>query len=143
MVNSYRIFLSLHIISVISWMAGILYLYRLFIYHTEETENVVKARFCIMEKRLYKFITRPAMYGAFLFGVLMIWENPSLLDLNWFRTKLFLVVCLFGVTHIAPGIQRKLEAGTSTLTSKTLRFLNEVPTLLMIGIVFLVILKAF
>lgn len=143
MVNSYRIFMALHIISVISWMAGILYLYRLFIYHTEETLDVVKERFVVMEERLYRIITRPAMYLSIFFGGLMVWENPSLLTLHWFHVKLFLALLLIGMTLLSVPFRKKLQTGQSQVSSKTFRILNEVPTLLMIGIVFLVILKAF
>lgn len=143
MVNSYRILLALHLIAVISWMAGILYLYRLFIYHREETVEVVKERFVVMEERLYRIITRPAMVCSIVFGLGMVWQNPALLDLHWFQTKLVLVVVLIALTLGTVPLHRKLRDGEKPFSSRTLRFLNEAPTLVMIGIVFLVILKAF
>jgi len=139
----YRYFLALHIVAVISWMAGILYLYRLFVYHAEETENVVKERFIVMERRLYRFITTPAMWLSIAMGTAMLAVNPSLLEHHWMRAKLFCVFFLIGITQMAGPMHRKLASGESKKTSKTFRILNEVPTLLMIAIVFLVILKPF
>ena len=139
----YRLILALHIISIICWMAGILYLYRLFIYHTEETEQVVKSRFHIMETRLYKYITMPAMLASILFGGWMIVLQPGLLSQHWLHAKLTLVFFLIGSTHMGKMYIRKLNDGTCKVSSKTFRFLNEVPTILMIGIVLLVILRPF
>src|SRR3954467_14050717 len=95
----YRIILSVHLIAVISWMAGILYLFRLFVYHAAETEEVVKARFIVMEKKLYRIITVPAMTVAFLMGVTMLSMNPVLLEQKWMWGKLFFALALIGVTH--------------------------------------------
>ena len=131
--------LSIHIIAVISWMAGILYLFRLFIYHQEETESVVKQRFEVMEERLFRIITAPAMGTAFVAGVFMVSLNFRLLSQGWFHGKLLLVAVLMGVTMWASKLRRDLAEGRCAFTSKQLRILNEVPTLLMIGIVFLVL----
>ncbi len=137
----YRSLIALHVVSVISWMAGILYLFRLFIYHTEEKEAVVISRFQVMEERLYRIITVPAMTVAFILGSTLLSMNPLLLRQPWMHGKLFFVICMGGVTGYAGGLMKRLANGERPLTSKQLRFLNEVPTLLMIGIVFLVILK--
>lgn len=141
MISLYRITLAFHIIAVICWMAGILYLIRLFVYHAMETEAVVKSRFEVMEFRLYRYITSPAMVVAFILGIAMLFQNPSLLQEGWMHGKLFLVVLLIGVTHMAGSLRKKLANGTSTRSVKFFRILNEVPTLLMIGIVLLAILK--
>jgi putative membrane protein len=139
----YRFVLSLHIVFIICWMAGILYLYRLFVYHAEETETVVKERFKIMEKRLLRYITMPAMLASLVFGVVMLGMNPSLLHQPWMHAKLFFVVLLMGMTHYS-GIQRKqLESGTSSKSGRFYRILNEIPTLLMLLIVLLVIMRPF
>ncbi len=135
--------MALHLMGIISWMAGVLYLYRLFIYHTEEKLPEVKARFEIMEHRLYKIITVPAMYFSLLMGGIMLYLNPSLFSQHWMHAKLLFVVLLMGVTQMAGPFQRKLRSGESKITSKKFRILNEVPTLLMILIVLLVILKPF
>jgi protoporphyrinogen IX oxidase len=137
----YRVILAFHVVAVISWMAGILYLFRLFIYHTEETEEVVMSRFRVMEERLYRIITVPAMGVAFALGAFLISLNPELLARPWLHAKLLLVVILAGVTGKAGAVMKSLARGEKTLTSRQLRFLNEVPTLLMIAIVLLVILK--
>lgn len=137
----YRWALALHIVSIISWMAGILYLYRLFIYHVEETESVVKARFEIMEERLARIIMLPAAGASFVFGAFMLALNPYLLQQPWMHAKLLFVVGLLGMTHLAGRVRRQLAKGTCPYSSKTLRILNEVPTLFMFGIVIMVIIR--
>lgn len=132
---------SLHIISVISWMAGILYLYRLFVYHAEETEEIVKARFRIMETRLYRYITVPAMVASLGFGTLMLFLQPNYFTSAWLHGKLLLVAALVAVTLFAQHQIEILETGQAPLSSKTYRILNEVPTVLMVVIVFLVVFK--
>jgi protoporphyrinogen IX oxidase len=143
MISFYRVLLSIHLIAIISWMAGLLYLYRLFVYHAEETEAVVKARFSVMEKRLYKIITIPAMLLALAMGISMIVYNPNILKYPWMHAKLLFVFLMIGVTHVAKKFQRELENNTCKVTAKTFRILNEVPTLLMILIILLVILQPF
>jgi putative membrane protein len=135
--------MSVHILAVISWMAGILYLFRLFVYHAGETEAVVKSRFKIMEYRLYKYITAPAMVVAFGMGVWMLFLNPSLLQQAWMHAKLFFVVLLIGVTHYAGRLVKTFAADQNRRPERFFRIMNEMPTLLMIFIVFLVILKPF
>lgn len=132
---------SLHLISVISWMAGILYLYRLFVYHSEETEEVVKARFRIMEQRLYRYITIPAMVASLAFGTLMLFLQPSYFTSAWLQGKLLLVAALVAVTLFAQHQIEILETGQAPLSSLTYRILNEVPTVLMVAIVFIVVFK--
>jgi len=139
----YQILLALHIISIICWMAGVLYLFRLFIYHRIETESVVKSRFEVMEKRLFRIITLPASTLALVFGIWMLVLNPGLMSQGWMHAKLVFAIALLGLTHSSAGIMRKLKQGTYTKSEKYLRILNEVPTLLMIIIVFLVILRPF
>jgi len=139
----YPIYLALHIISIICWMAGILYLYRLFVYHAAESESVVKERLGTMELRLYTYITMPAMVSSIFFGAIMVVANPMLLKMPWMHTKLLFVFFLIGATHMAGMYGRQLRQGESKKSAKFFRLMNEVPTLLMIGIVFLVILKPF
>ena len=137
----YRIAMAFHVIGVIAWMAGILYLYRLFAYHAAEENPIVKSRFEIMEARLYKIITAPAMYFSLLMGGTMIYLNPSLFSHGWMHAKLTLVILLIGITQMSAPFMRKLKSGENQKSPKTFRILNEVPTILMILIVFLVILK--
>ncbi len=132
---------SLHIVSVISWMAGILYLYRLFVYHAEEKEEMVKTRFRVMESRLYRYITVPAMAASLFFGALMLFLEPSYFTSAWLQGKLLLVAALVGVTLFAQHQIEILETGKAPLSSRTYRILNEVPTVLMIAIVFMVVFK--
>lgn len=139
----YRIVMSLHIVAVISWMAGTLYLIRLFVYHAAEKERVVKERFVMMEDKLYRIITVPAMVVAFGLGLTMLILNPILWKAPWMHAKLFFVLCLIGVTVYSGKVLREFRAGSSPHPEKFFRLFNELPTLLMIFIVFLVILKPF
>ncbi|MBM4304833.1 MAG: CopD family protein [Deltaproteobacteria bacterium] len=143
MSSLYRWFLAVHLIAVISWMAGILYLWRLFVYHVEAKEQIVKDTLSVMERKLYRFITMPAMTVAFILGVSMIVYNPNLLNYHWMRGKLALAFFMIGITHMAGAVHKKLIKGECKFSSKTLRILNEVPTLLMIGIILLAILQPF
>ena len=143
MISFYRVLLALHVIAVISWMAGILYLFRLFVYHAQETENIVKQRFLVMENKLYRIITYPAMWVSLVLGTSMVVLQPFLLETLWFRWKAVLVVFLMGCTLWAGRIHQDFVQEQCKISSKKFRFLNEIPTLLMIGIVLLVILKPF
>ncbi len=139
----YRWFLAFHLISVIAWMAGVLYLWRLFVYHVEAKEQVVKDTLAMMEFKLSRYITMPALIVAFILGVAMIAYNPNLLHYHWMHGKLFLAFLMVGITHMAEAVRKKLLKGECRYSSKTLRILNEVPTILMVGIVLLVILQPF
>lgn len=139
----YLILKSLHIISIVAWMAGILYLYRLFVYHSQETESVVKDRFKIMESRLYRYITMPAMMAAVTFGGAMLVLDPRLLAMPWLHAKLLFVAGLVWMTWFSSQQIEALADGTSKVTTRTFRLLNEVPTLLLVLVVFLVVLKPF
>ncbi len=132
---------SLHIVSIVAWMAGILYLYRLFVYHASETEGVVKARFQIMERRLYQYITLPAMIASLLFGAGMIALVPRLLSMPWLHAKLFFVLGLVWMTWFGGQQVDALAEGTCRINPRTFRILNEVPTLLLVLVVFLVVFK--
>lgn len=132
---------AFHIVAVISWMAGLLYLFRLYIYHNDETEAVVRQRFEVMERRLLHAITNPAAVATLVTGLAVIYLNPDLLHAGWFRWKLVLVGCLFGVHGSAARMRKTLLAANHPYKGVFLRLLNEVPTLLMIGIVLLAVLK--
>ena len=130
---------SLHIIAVIAWLAGLLYLYRLYVYHRAETEAVVMERFRVMERRLWFAITVPAAWLAALTGLGMIALLPCYyLPQGWMTLKLLLVAGLLTVHFLAGRYRRAFLAPRFPLTERAFRILNEVPTLLMIGIVFLV-----
>ncbi len=140
----YSWILTFHILSFTSWMAMLFYMPRLFVYHQEHKENkgfveVVK----IQELKLYKFIGVPAFWATLLSGAVMIMLNSALLSMPWFQVKLFFLVLLI-VYHFSMNYFRKeLEAGRCKKSGKFFRFYNEVPTLLMIVIVVMVIIKPF
>ncbi|MBI1859688.1 MAG: CopD family protein [Deltaproteobacteria bacterium] len=137
----FRTLLALHIMGIISWMAGILYLYRLFVYHALETERVVKDRFQVMEWKLYRYITLPAMVVATGLGLLMIHMSPGLIVEHWMHAKLGLAAILIIVTLRAGRFVRSFREGRETHSHRFFRVMNEIPTLLMILIVLLVILR--
>ena len=141
--NLYLIIKSLHLIAVISWMAGLLYLPRIFVYHVENFEKKeVTSIFETMEKRLYNYIMRPAMLFSWIFGIVLIYLNGlGVLTSLWIQIKLVLVIILSGYNEYLGKCMIKLENRTNSKTSKFYRYLNEVPTVLLILIVFIVIIK--
>ena len=141
--NLYLIIKSLHLIAVISWMAGLLYLPRIFVYHVENFEKKeVTSIFETMEKRLYNFIMRPAMLFSWIFGIVLIYLNGlGVLTSLWIQIKLVLVIILSGYNDYLGKCMIKLKNRTNSKTSKFYRYLNEVPTVLLILIVFIVIIK--
>ena len=141
--NYYLLFKSLHLIAVISWMAGLLYLPRIFVYHVENSEKKETAEiFEVMEKRLYFYIMRPAMILSWLFGIILIYiSGIDIFSQLWMHIKLGLVVILT-IYHEFLGVCLKsLKLKTNTKTSKFFRIINEVPTILLIFIIFIVIFK--
>ena len=141
--NYYLLFKSLHLIAVISWMAGLLYLPRIFVYHAENnTEKNISEIFKIMEKRLMFFIMTPAMILSWLFGIFLILINEISITLNlWVQTKLFLVV-LLTIYHLFLGYcLRKFALDKNTKSAKFFRIINEIPTILLILIIFVIIYK--
>lgn len=134
---------ALHIVAVISWMAGLLYLPRLFVYHTEAgLKSPQAATFTIMEARLLRFIMRPAMIVVWITGPLLAWQMHYYKD-GWFLAKMLCVIALSGVHDVMAGWQRALADGSSTRSSRFFRIANEVPTVLMLLIVILVVVKPF
>ena len=141
--NTYLLFKSIHLIAVISWMAGLLYLPRIFVYHVENLEKKQTTDiFEIMERRLYIFIMRPAMILAWLFGIILIYLNGlEILFSLWIQVKLVLVVILSVYHEYLGKCLKSLKDGTNKKTSKFFRIINEVPTILLIIIVFIVVFK--
>ena len=141
--NSYLLFKSLHLIAVISWMVGLLYLPRIFVYHVENSEKKeATSIFETMERRLYFYIMRPAMIATWLFGVILIYINGlDIFSQLWMNIKLALVIFLT-IYHEYLGICLKsLKLRTNTKTSKFFRIINEVPTIILILIIFIVVFK--
>ncbi|MCC3245732.1 protoporphyrinogen oxidase HemJ [Methylocystis sp. WRRC1] len=133
---------ALHVVAIISWMAGLLYLPRLFVYHAETAPGPQSETFKIMERRLYRYIMTPAMTVAWLTGLYLAVEGGALSS-GWFHVKATLVV-LMTAAHVHDGVlQRRFAADANRHSSRYYRVLNEIPTLLMIGIVVLVIVKPF
>ena len=139
----YLLFKSIHLIAVISWLAGLLYLPRIFVYHVENSEKKQATDiFEIMERRLYIFIMRPAMILAWLFGIILIYLNGlEVLFSLWIQVKLVLVVILSVYHEYLGKCLKSLKDGTNKKTSKFFRIINEVPTILLIIIVFIVVFK--
>ena len=141
--NLYLLFKSLHLIVVVSWMAGLLYLPRIFVYHVENFEKKQTTEiFEVMEKRLYFYIMRPAMVLSWIFGITLIlivgFETFSFL---WLQIKLALVVLLTIYHEYLGKCVRLLKSGKNEKSSKFYRIINEIPTILLILIVFIVIFK--
>ena len=141
--NTYLFFKSLHLISVISWMAGLLYLPRIFVYHAETIKNLEQSEtFKLMEKRLYFYIMNPAMILSWVFGILLIHsQGLESLTFLWMKIKLGLVLVLTAYHFYLLIILKDFQLNENTKSSKFFRIINEVPTILLIFIVFVVIFK--
>ena len=140
--ENYTFIKALHLISVIAWMAGLLYLPRLYVYHAENSEEpILNTTFKIMERRLMLYIMNPAMIASFVFGSWMIALVPELLEDSWMQAKVFLLVAMTGYHGALARWRRFFARDENSLTSKFYRLINEVPTVLMILIVILAIVK--
>ena len=141
--NSYLLFKSLHLIVVISWMAGLLYLPRIFVYHVENIDHKTSSSiFKTMERKLFYFIMMPAMILSWIFGLILISVIGFEIILTfWLKLKLILVV-LLTIYHIYLGkLLNDFKLDQNTRSSKFFRIINEVPTILLILVVFIVIFK--
>jgi putative membrane protein len=133
----------LHVIAVIAWMAGMLYLPRLFVYHCEaEVGSKQSETFKVMERRLLRAIINPAMILTWLAGLYLAWSGHWFSS-GWLHGKLALVILLSGVHGFFSRCVKDFAADRNTRSQKFYRIINEVPTLLMIGIVILVVVKPF
>jgi len=135
---------ALHVISVIAWMAGLLYLPRLYVYHANaEKGSDVSEQFKIMERKLLRFIMNPAMIATWIFGILLIVANTTLFEFGWMHLKITLVI-LMSVLHMVFSKWRKVfERDENTRSHKFYRWWNEAPTILMILIVIAAIAEPF
>lgn len=144
----YLYVLSVHIIFVVSWMAGLFYSVRLFIYHTEANDrpeierDILQKEFIKIEHKLWNIITTPAMVLAVLAGISMICIRPGLLLTPWLHVKLSFVVLLLIYHFICQRIMKQMKNGIFKLSSFKLRLWNEVATVLLVAIVFTVVLKS-
>ena len=141
--NSYLLLKSLHLIAVISWMAGLLYLPRIFVYHVENLKDKnTSLVFKTMERKLYFYIMMPAMILAWLFGLILISNLGSeVLSTIWIKLKLFLVIVLTLYHFYLAKLLADFRLDQNTKSSKFFRIINEVPTILLILIVFIVVFK--
>ena len=141
--NYYLLFKSLHLIAVISWMAGLLYLPRIFVYHVEnyqkkETTDIFET----MERKLYFYIMRPAMLISWLFGILLIYQiGFESFSQLWLQLKIFFVIILTVYHEYLGKCLTSLRDGSNSKSSRFFRIINEIPTILLILIVFIVIFK--
>ena len=141
--NSYLLFKSLHLIAVISWMAGLLYLPRIFVYHVENINDQNSTNiFKTMEKKLYFYIMIPAMILSWIFGLILIFIiGFDVLSATWIQLKLIFVVLLTFYHFYLGQCLKNLAFKQNNKTSKFFRIINEIPTILLILIVFIVVFK--
>ena len=145
LLGSYPWFKAIHIIAVMSWMAGLLYLPRLFVYHVEvEFNSTEDRRFQIMERRLLRAIMNPAMVVSYIFGILLI-LTPGIVDWSsaWIWLKILAILVLTGCHHAMGKWRKDLAEGTNQKSQRYFRLANEVPTISMIIIVIMVVVKPF
>ena len=141
--NSYLLFKSLHLIAVISWMAGLLYLPRIFVYHVENKEKKEATDiFEVMERKLFFYIMRPAMIFTWIFGLILIYLNGNeIFSQLWMQIKIVLIILLSVYNGYLGKCLVSLKNNSNTKSSKFFRIMNEVPTIMLIFIVFLVVFK--
>ena len=141
--NSYLLFKSLHLIALISWMAGLLYLPRIFVYHVENLKyQNTSSAFKTMERKLYFYIMMPAMILTWLFGLILISIlGFDILSTPWIKIKFFLVSLLTVYHFYLATCLNDFKLGHNNKSSKFFRIINEVPTILLILIVFIVVFK--
>ena len=134
---------AFHIIAVISWMAGMLYLPRLFVYHAGVAPGSPQSEtFKVMERRLLRYIMLPAMIATWVFGLWLVYETTAW-RAGWFHTKFALVIVLSGLHGYLSGCAKRFAADSNTHPQKFYRIVNEIPTVLMIAIVILAVVKPF
>jgi protoporphyrinogen IX oxidase len=145
---SFETYKALHLIFMVSWFAGLFYIVRLFVYHTESFDKepiegeILRKQFKIMERKLWYIITWPAGILTLVFGVLMLVDQPIYLKFPWMHVKLTFVLGL-AVYHLyCHFLYRKFQRDEAKLSSTQLRVLNEVATLILVSVVFIVVMKS-
>ena len=140
--NYYLLFKSLHLIAVISWMAGLLYLPRIFVYHSEATHESQIEIFKTMERKLYNYIMMPAMLLTWLFGILLVHSITSSVFLElWMQIKIIAVLILTHYHFTLGKHLRNFAADNNQKSSRFFRIYNEIPTIILIVVIFVVIFK--
>ena len=144
LLEHYLLLKALHVISLIAWMAGMFYLPRLFAYHAESEKGSDKSEtFKVMERRLLRIIINPAMIATFLFGGLMIAANPAIMQGGWIHVKLSLVVLMTVCHGLFARWRKTFLRDENTRPAKFYKIWNEIPTVLMIAIIILAVMKPF
>ena len=133
---------ALHVVFVVTWFAGLFYLPRLYVYHAQAADSISTQRFVIMERRLFAIMTIGAA-ASILFGALMLIESPGYLQMNWLKLKLLLVALLIAYHLYCYKLMRDFAAQRNTRSAKWFRGFNELPSLLLIAIVILAVVKPF
>ena len=140
--NFYLLFKSLHLIAVISWMAGLLYLPRIFVYHSEVSHDSQKQVFKTMERKLYNYIMTPAMLLSWLFGVLLIYSlGFDIFKELWMQIKIVSVLILTHYHFMLGRYLQDFKTDNNRKSSRFFRIINEVPTIILIVVVFVVVFK--
>ena len=140
--NLYLFFKSIHLIAVISWMAGLLYLPRIFVYHSEANHDSQKEVFKIMERKLYNYIMMPAMLLSWIFGLALIHSiGFSSFSELWMQIKIILVVILTFYHFSLGKYLNDFALDSNQKTSKFFRIYNEIPTIILVVVIFVVIFK--
>jgi len=135
---------AFHIIAVMAWMAGMLYLPRLFVYHADAEKGSDKSEtFKVMERRLLRAIINPAMIATWILGGLMLWANPDLLHAGWFHVKLTLVILMSALHGVFSKWRKRFARDENTRSANFYRVWNEVPTAMLVIIVLLAVAKPF
>lgn len=133
---------AFHIISMVAWFAGLFYIFRLFVYHAKFKSNPdICAAYQTMEYKLIYFISHPAMLATLVFGIWMLVLNPALFSQRWMHLKLTGVVVLMGYQFFAGITRRRFAKGDFFLSERACRLINEVPTLVLIWVVILVVIR--
>lgn len=135
---------AVHVMAIIAWMAGLFYLPRLYVYHTQTTPGTAESeRFKVMEAKLLRIIMNPAMIASWVLGLALVAMNTGWLSQGWLHAKLLLVLLMSGAHGAMSKWRKELAADERRRTEKFFRAMNEVPTVLMFGIVILVVVKPF
>ena len=144
--NTYLLFKSIHLIAVIFWIAGLLYLPRIFVYHSEAVKNYksedLMSTFKVMERRLFIYIMNPAMIASWIFGVLLIHTiGINNLDSLWLQLKLLFVILLTIYHFFLFNCLRKFTGNSDSYSPRFYRIINEIPTVLLIAVIFVIVFK--
>ncbi|MCB1137626.1 MAG: protoporphyrinogen oxidase HemJ [Leptospiraceae bacterium] len=136
-------FKAIHLIFMVAWFAGMFYIWRLFVYHVENPHQEVKAQLAIMERKLYQIIMTPAMIITWVFGIaMMVLQWSALSKAGWLHAKITLVLFLV-FWHFLAGYYRKQLLKGKTYPSKRFRLMNEVPTVILIAVIILAVIRPF